>query len=81
MLLRMLHPTSGRQGFNTITNQTSPPNANIDPKFAAMINRQAQRAIAASSMPPDVLAQYFGGVNYLPKIYSSQQLYGLYQRR
>lgn len=51
-LLRMLHPTSGRQGFNDVYNPAAfQSQLAIDPRFASMINMQTQRAIAASGTP------------------------------
>jgi len=51
-LLRMLHPTSGRENFNQINYQAGfPSQLLMDPRSAMMINMQTQRAIAASSIP------------------------------
>ena len=72
-LLRMLHPTSGQQGFSPVPNQpaypVSPP---VDPRYAA-INRQAQQAIYASGYP----AAYQYQNPMIPM--ASPYMYGIYQ--
>jgi hypothetical protein len=55
MFVLMLHPTSGRQGFNGVSNQTALPRQTyIDPKYSTNINMQTQHAIATSGMPTGI---------------------------
>ncbi|CAF0931887.1 unnamed protein product [Rotaria sordida] len=75
MLLRMFHPTSGRQGFNEVTNQMAfPSQSSIDPRLAMPINMQTQQAIDASAIPHGVTGQGF--MNYY---YPSSYNYGISQ--
>ncbi len=74
MLLRMFHPTSGREGFNEVVNRTAfPLQPPIDPRLAMMINMQAQQAIGAFGGPTSMPYQ---GVT-IPR--PSPYMYGIYQ--
>lgn len=74
ILLRMLHPTSGRQGFNEVNNtSTSPSQPTMDPRFAMMMNMQTQQAIAASGISYRI--PYQGAPIPRPSPY----VYGIYQ--
>ncbi|CAF2589230.1 unnamed protein product [Rotaria sp. Silwood2] len=78
----MFHPTSGREGFNEVTNQMAfPSQGSIDPRLAMMINMQTQQAIGASGMPSGVIGQGF--MNYYPSpyTYGTPQPYGFFLRR
>lgn len=49
ILVRMFHPTSGRENYNDVRNSVLPPTQpTMDPQIAAQIRRQTQGAIAAS---------------------------------
>jgi hypothetical protein len=76
MILRMLHPTSSQEGFNTVTNQTpARTQVPIDPRFARMINMQTQQAIAASGVPARVPNPGTPYYQSSPYIYGAQQPY------
>jgi hypothetical protein len=73
-LLRMFHPTAGRQGFNEVNNQpVFPSSMSVDPRLAMMINMQTQQAIGASGIP--------GGFPYQSPMtpMPSSYMYGIYQ--
>ena len=78
-MLRMLHPTSGRQGFNSVNNQAafSSPSA-VDPRLAMMINAQTQQAIGASGLSTGFPYQGSTFPQYSPYFY---QPYAMYPRR
>lgn len=83
ILLRMLHPTSGRERFNPVG---VPPLSNqqrgfYDPRFAQAVSLQTQRAITATTMPYGTWGQSFGNPYALPYYHSIPQLYGYYQSR
>lgn len=81
-MLRMLHPTSGRQGFNAVNNQAgfpSPPA--VDPRFAMMLNAQTQQAIAASGLSTGFPYQGSTFPQYSPNFYGVYQPYPMYPRR
>ncbi|CAF2046095.1 unnamed protein product [Rotaria magnacalcarata] len=49
-LLRMLHPTSGREGFNEVNSQTLPSIQNyVDPRLAMILNSRTQQAIGTAN--------------------------------
>ena len=82
MLLRMLHPTSGQQGFNAVNTQTTfPSSPPVDPRLAMTINAQTQRAIGASGSPFGL--PYSGPTypQYSPYMYGMNQPYSMYPRR
>jgi hypothetical protein len=82
MLLRMLHPTSGREGFNEVINPTAfPSQVPIDPRLAMMINMQTQQAIAASGIPIRAPYQGFTIPRPSPYMYGVQQPYAFLPRR
>jgi hypothetical protein len=78
----MLHPTSGRQGYNGVSNQAAiPSQVPMDPRLAMMINAQTQQAIAASGIPANIP---YPGIQYYqpsPYIYGVQQPYPSYLMR
>jgi len=59
MLLRMLHPTSGQQGFSGVASPTAPP-TQVDPRRAMMINSETQQAIAASGISSGIPYSGYG---------------------
>lgn len=90
-LLRMLHPTSGREGFNDINTQTFPSRNYMDPaqammisrqtQQAMMINRQTQQAINASGVYPTYPSQGFMYYNYTPQYYNVPEAYRFFLTR
>jgi hypothetical protein len=78
----MFHPTSGREGFNEVNNQPGfSSQVPMDPRFAMMINMQAQQAMAASGIPNGVPQQGFPIPGPSPYMYGIQPPYAFFPRR
>jgi len=85
-LLRMLHPTSGRNNYNPISNQVPPlGQSSIDPQQAAILQWQTQRAIATAAASPSRFNAFPYQNSFMPQyspyMYGIYQPYSYYQRR
>jgi len=81
-LLRMLHPTSGRENFNQVNYPAAfPSQPPMDPRSAMMINMQTRQAIAASSIPNGLPYQGAPIAGFSPYGYGIYQPYAFYPRR
>lgn len=81
-MLRMLHPTSGQQGFTALNNPTAfPPPSAVDPRLAMAINAQTQQAISASGLPNGFPYQGSAFPQYSPYFYGMYQPQPMYPGR